>query len=466
MNIHPGLRTKVTLAYTLVFGVMLSGFALLVYRNTRDASIAKLDASIETYAGKIEAEVQEQTGERILPAPEEFHALSAGDIENPRFLLRALDGRTVLDDSVVAPVAPDVRQTLRRGRIVETMQIGGRLWRLYSGPVEVNDTVAYVVTVSASMTAVDSALGAMRLLFLIAIPAVLLLAAIAAWLITRAAFAPVTSMIATAGQISARNLGDRLALPRAHDEIRLLGETLNSMMGRIEKSFDAQRQFVADASHELRTPLTIMRSELEFMTTKGRRKGEAAELRAIAGEVDRLARMAENLLLLSRLDASPGALKLAPVRIDEVVVECVRVMSPLYRDRGISLDVRIDEATEISGDREGMERVLLNLLENSLKFTKRGGRVRVALGRDEEGDLPVHVNVEDTGCGIPPGDLPHIFRRFFRGESSRGEEGGSGLGLAIVDNLVRIHGGIIAVESERGKGTIMSIRLPLAQNPA
>jgi len=466
VNIHPGLRTKVTLAYTLAFGVMFAGFALLVYRNTRDASIAKLDASMETYAGKVEAEVQEQTGERIFPARGEFRALAPGSLESPRFILRALDGSTVLDDDTLGSVAPDVRTALQGGRVTGTARIGGRPFRLFSGPVEVNDTVAYVVTVAASMAAVESALGTMRLLFLFTIPGVLLLAALAAWLITRAAFAPVAAMIATAGRISARNLGDRLALPRARDEIRLLGETLNSMMERIERAFDAQRQFVADASHELRTPLTIIRSELEFMTTRGRRKGETAELRAIAGEVDRLAKMAENLLLLSRLDASPGALKLAPVRIDEVIVECVRVMAPLFRDRGIALDVRIDEAAEISGDREGMERVLLNLLENSLKFTKRGGRVRVSLGRESGGDLPVHVTVEDTGCGIAPGDLPHVFRRFFRGESSRGKEGGSGLGLAIVDHLVRLQGGIIAVESERGKGTAMSIRLPLAKNPA
>jgi len=462
VNIHPGLRTKVTLAYTLAFGVMFAGFALLVYRNTRDASIAKLDASMETYAGKIEAEVQEQKGERIFPAPEEFRALPTGGLENPRYLLRALDGRPVLDDSLLGPLAPPARDALRGSPTRETAQIDGGEWRLYSGPVEVSDTAAFLVSIGVPMTAIESTLGTLRVFFLFAVPAVLLLAALAAWFITRAAFAPVTSMIGTAARISARNLGDRLSLPHARDEIRLLGETLNGMIERIEKAFDAQRQFVADASHELRTPLTIIRSELEFLTKRRRGKKEDAELRAIAAEVERLAGMADNLMLLSRLDDSPGVLKREPLRVDEVIVECVRDMSSLYRERGVRLEVRINEAVEISGDREGMQRVLLNLLENSLKFTKRGGRVRVALGRDSGDDLPVHVTVEDTGCGIAPGDLPHVFRRFFRGEASRGKEGGSGLGLAIVDHLVRLQGGIIAVESERGRGTVMSIRLPQA----
>jgi len=462
VNARPGIRTRVTLAYTLVFGVIFSSFAWLVYRNTRDASIAKLDASLETYAGRIEAEVEEQTGERIFPAPQEFRDLSTGDLDGPRYILRAPDGSPVLDDSVLAPLAPEARAAARSGPSLMTVPIDGRESRLYSGPVEVSDTVAYLVTVAAPMTAVESTLGTMRVLFLFAVPAVLLLAALAAWLITRAAFAPLTSMIATAGRISARNLGDRLALPLARDEIRLLGETLNSMMDRIEKAFDAQRQFVADASHELRTPLTIIRSEIEFMSAKGRGRAKAADLRAIAAEVDRLAKMAENLLLLSRLEASPGALKREPIRLDEVIVECVRAMSPLYRDGGVALGVHIGEAVEISGDREGMQRVLLNLLENSLKFTPRGGRVRIALGKDPGGDLPVHVTVEDTGCGIAPADLPHVFRRFFRGESSRGREGGSGLGLAIVDHLVKLQGGMIALESEKGRGTVVSLRFPLA----
>ncbi|HTO93898.1 MAG TPA: HAMP domain-containing sensor histidine kinase [Bacteroidota bacterium] len=462
MNTLPGLRTKVALAYTLVFGVIFAAFAWLVYRNTREASIATLDASMETYAGKIEAEVQEQTGERIFPVAEEFRALPSGGLENPRYLLRTVAGRIVLDDSLIAPLAPPARDALRGSPMRETAQIDGGEWRLYSGTVEVSDTVTFLVSVAAPMTAVESALGTMRILFLFAVPAVLLLAALAAWLITRAAFAPVTAMIGTAARISARNLGDRIPLPRARDEIRLLGETLNSMIDRIEKAFDAQRRFVADASHELRTPLTIIRSELEFMTKRRRGRKEAAGLRAVAAEVDRLARMADNLLLLSRLDDAPGVLRREPLRVDEVIVECVRDMSSLYRKKGVRLDVHIDEAVEISGDREGMQRVLLNLLDNSLKFTKRGGRVRVALGRDARGDLPVHVTVEDTGCGIVPGDIPHVFRRFFRGESSRAMEGGSGLGLAIVDHLVRLQGGMIAVDSERGKGTVVSIRLPPA----
>jgi len=453
------IRFRVALAFTLAFGVIVAGFAFLVYGNSRDASVAKLDASILTYAGKIEAEVEEQSSERIFPAPAEFRSLPQGDLSGARFLLRSLDGRVVLHDTLLESVPPGTAAQRPEGTM-ETSSLGGENYRLYTGPVEVSDTPAYVVTVASPMAAVESGLQRLRILFLFAVPSLLVLAAIAAYLITRAAFAPVASMIAIARKTSAENLGARLELPRARDEVRLLGETLNGMMDRIEKAFIAQRQFIADASHEIRTPLTIIRSDLELLRKESRSASRSREIGRVVDEVDRLARMAENLLLLSRLDAAPGSLRRSPLRIDEVIVECVQSMNPLFRARGVSLRIHIGEAVEMEGDRDAMKRILLCLLENSLKFTKRGGRASVALRKEPGSDLPVLVTVQDTGCGIAPGDIPHIFSRFFRAGDTRGEGGGSGLGLAIVDHLVKLHRGMISLESEPGKGTTFALRFP------
>jgi two-component system OmpR family sensor kinase len=455
------IRSKVALAYTLVFGLIFAGFAFLVYRSSGDASLTRLDASIRTYAGRIEAEVQEQSSEHAFPVPAEFVGLPAGDLVGQHFLLRSLDGHPVIGDSLLegAPGALAAVVSNEQGHL-ETVMLGGEKYRVYSGPVELNDTVTFGLTVGASMAAVESSLKNLMILFLFSVPAVLLLAAVAAWFITRAAFSPVSSMITTARRFSADNLGARLMVPRTRDEIRLLGETLNGMMDRIESAFRAQRQFIADASHEIRTPLTIIRSDLELLRKRVRAGPNRKEIDAIVTEVDNLGKMAENLLLLSRLDAAPASLEKTTVRVDEVIVECVRTMTPLFRSKGVALRLRIGEAAEISGDREGLKRMVLNLLENSLKFTKRRGSVSVSLSAEPDNDLPLLVTVRDTGCGIAAADLPHIFGRFYRATETRGEGEGSGLGLAIVDHIVRLHGGRVALESEPGRGTTVTIRLP------
>jgi signal transduction histidine kinase len=365
----------------------------------------------------------------------------------------------MLDDSVLAGAVPLSARSVRgtEGTFV-IREIGGEKFRLYTGTVEVNDSAAFTLTVAALMAPVQDDLERLRLLFWLTVPAMLVIASIAAYLITRAAFLPVSSMIATARGISQDNLSSRLTLPDTRDEVRLLGETLNSMMDRIERAFDAQRQFIADASHELRTPLTIIRSDLELLQKKGRGSTKGREIAGIVAEVDRLSKMAGDLLLLSRLDAAPDSLRFEPVRIDEVIVECVQNIHPLFRAAGISLRVHIAEAVEMTGDRDGIKRILLCLLENSLKFTKRRGNVSVSLEKEPESELQVRVTVRDTGCGIAPGDLSRIFGRFFRAGDARPEGGGSGLGLAIVHRLVSLHKGSIAVESEPGRGTTVVLR--------
>ncbi|HUI65221.1 MAG TPA: HAMP domain-containing sensor histidine kinase [Bacteroidota bacterium] len=458
MTIRLSIRTKVTVAYTLVFGLMLCGFAFLVYRTIREAQRAELDAYLRTFAERLGAEVEEQYSEGAFPVISEFNAIGGEGLSRPHYLLRDLAGRTVIEDTLLEPMVGGAPiDTLP---VYREIQRGEADWRVLSNPVEVNDRITFAVTVSSSLDGVEAQLAMLRLLFLAVIPAGLVLAALAASLIARAAFAPVTSMIATANDISAENLQARLELPVARDEIRLLGETLNSMMTRIQRAFEAQRQFIADASHEIRTPLTVIRSNLEFLHRKLRRAEPQAALRDTVAELDRLSRMAENLLVLSRLENPDAVRERTAVRLDELIVECVHAMDPLFKSKGVRLDVHIGEAVEMPADREAIKCAMVNLLDNGLKFTRRRGRVSARLERDTSGELPVHVSVQDTGCGIAPADLPHIFTRFFRSSATRGETAGSGLGLAIVDEIVRMHRGMVAVESTPGHGTIISLHFP------
>ena len=458
MALRLSIRTKVTVAYTIVFGLMISAFAFLVYRTMREAQRAELDANLRTFAERLGAEVEEQYSEGAFPVISEFNAIGGDGLSRPHYLLRDLSGRPVIDDTLLEHVAGQSPiDTLPEYRDIA---LAATDWRVLSNPVEVNDRVMFVVIVSSSLEDVEAQLGMLRLLFLAVIPAGLVLAALAASLIARAAFAPVTSMIATANEISAENLQARLDLPVARDEIRMLGETLNSMMNRIQRAFEAQKQFVADASHEIRTPLTVLRSNLEYLQRKFRRAEPKAALRDAVAEVDRLSHMAENLLVLSRLESPSAGRDRTAVRLDEVMVECVHAMDPLFKSKGVRLDLHIGEAVEIPADREAIKCALVNLLENGLKFTRRRGRVSAHLEREASGELPILVTVQDTGCGIAPADLPHIFTRFFRSSATRGETAGSGLGLAIVDEIVRMHRGMVAVESTPGQGTTISLHFP------
>jgi signal transduction histidine kinase len=455
------IRGKMILAYTIVFGVMLVCFALLVYNTSREAEVSRLDAYLDTHAMRLASEVEEQWSEGSFPALPDFRALQPEGLVSTHFRLLALDGSVVLPDSLLASLQV---ATGRPGReempVLQTMDLQGSLYRVLTASVEVNDTIAYRVQVASSLSGVESNLGRLRFLFLCAIPVGLLIASLAAFFITRAVFSPVSAMIATAKRISADNLDARLALPAVRDEVRLLGETLNEMMQRISSAFQGQRQFIADASHEIRTPLTIIQSELEYLErrTAGERSKEG--LRLSLREVERLIKMTEGMLLLTKLDSIRLPLNLAPVRIDEILIECIQTVRAMFGRKRVRLTLHIQEAVEIPADGDRVKRVFLNLLDNALKYTRRGGTVSARLWQEEDSSLPVCVAIEDTGCGIAAKEIPLIFTRFYRADSTRAEGSGSGLGLAIAKSLVALHGGEITVRSKEGKGSVFTVRLP------
>jgi len=455
------IKAKIILAYTIVFGVMLVCFAILVYGTSRDAEVARLDAYLDTHSMKIGAEVEEQWSEGNFPALPDFRALQPEGLVSAHFRLLALDGSIIVPDTLLVSLrAPAGRPSPAEMPVYRTADIQGSLYRVLTAPVEVANTLAYRVQVVSSLSGVESNLGRLKLLFLCTIPVGLVIASLTAFLITRAAFSPVAAMIATAKRISADNLDARLSLPAIHDEVRLLGETLNGMMQRISSAFQSQRQFVADASHEIRTPLTIIRSELEYLErqTTGRRAKEG--LRLSLGEVDRLIRMTDGMLLLTRVDSSRLSLNLSPARIDEILIECIQTVHEVFRRKRVRLTLHIQEAVEIAADGDKVKRVFLNLLDNALKYTRRGGTVSARLWQEPDGSLPVCVAIEDTGCGIAAKEIPLIFTRFYRADNSRPEGSGSGLGLAIAKSLVAKHGGEITVRSEQGKGSVFTVRLP------
>ncbi|MCC7371043.1 MAG: HAMP domain-containing protein [Chloroflexi bacterium] len=288
---------------------------------------------------------------------------------------------------------------------------------------------------------------------------VLVVGGISVW-VARRALGPLEQVVQVTRTVAAGDLGARVRLTR-QDEVGELASAFDQMVSRLEAAFAAQRRLVSDAAHELRTPLNGLAGTLEIVQMALAREDMAqAErlLSSVESELDRLGRFVNDLLTLSRLDEDSGAVKLIPTPLEPVLRDVVRRARILAPDHEIA--TRLDAAATVLGDRDQLERVFINLLDNAVKYTPPGGHVEVTL---RQNGSDVLASVSDSGRGIEPDELPRIFDRFYRVDRARSRQaGGTGLGLAIVQAIVHAHHGQIDAESAIGQGTTVQVRLPSA----
>ncbi len=289
------------------------------------------------------------------------------------------------------------------------------------------------------------------------------------WFADRA-MRPVKTITRTARAISESDLSRRLNLG-GRDELAQLAGTFDDMLSRLQTAFDRQRRFVADASHELRTPLTIMNLEVGRVLS-GRRSSDDYQhaLQVVDLESTRMTRLVNDLMTLARMDAGQAILQWEDLDLSDVAVEAHERMSALAERRQISLDIGEMPELPVRGDRQYLIQMISNLIENGIKYSSPGQRVRIETGQSRDGQQPVaSLCVSDTGPGIPSDHLPRLFDRFYRVDQSRSrvaEEDvnsptGTGLGLSIVAWIVQVHGGKIRVESRLNEGTAFVVTLPL-----
>jgi len=282
------------------------------------------------------------------------------------------------------------------------------------------------------------------------------------WLAARS-FAPIQRLAATARKIKAGDLHQRVPVPPVRDEVQYLALTLNEMLDSLDQSFTRQRQFVADASHELRTPVAVIRTKAGIALLDPPQLDETvAALSEIRAETERLSLLLTDLLTLARGDEGQAQFEREVVPLDRLVETVAAATEGLARERGIMLEVQVPLPIIVMGDEARLIQVVMNLLENAIHYTNPGGRVRIELAQTS---TAVCLTVRDTGIGMAPEHLPHIFERFYRAAPVRRQTGGSGLGLSIVAWIVRSHGGSIAVESQVGRGSCFTVTLPLLLPP-
>ncbi|HMA35187.1 MAG TPA: HAMP domain-containing sensor histidine kinase [Chloroflexia bacterium] len=320
---------------------------------------------------------------------------------------------------------------------------------------------------SASLAAADSVLGQLRLYIALGVLAGTLAGILGGLALTRLVLRPLEHMVATAEAIATGDLSRRVRLPRGRNEVARLGHAFDDMVGRLAAILESQRRFVADASHELRTPLTSLEGLSELLLM-GADRGDPGVLqrtvRSIHSELSRLSRLVADLLTLSRLDSAVPAVR-ARVDAGMVLAAVAEQMAPLATARQVELQLESTPPAPLLVDADQLKQVVLNLVDNALRFTPAGGVVCLRATMDRAAGQ-VHIQVQDSGPGIPPADLPYIFDRFYRGDASRARiTGNSGLGLAIARALVEAHSGTIDAGSSPGQGACFTLTFPVAPAP-
>jgi len=319
----------------------------------------------------------------------------------------------------------------------------------------------YLIEVGGLLAGSERLLHRLLITLLLGLPVVLGVVIAGGYMLTKRALRPVLTMMQAAQKITMSKLSRRLPEVESDDEIAHLATVLNQMIARLDESFQNTTRFTADASHELRTPLTIIHGELETMLLN--RKVEPDLRNALASlleEVDRLVQIVEGLFALSRLDSGEARTERARLDLAKLAQTTAEQMCLLAEEKHIDLVYETSEAVEVEGDRARLKQVVVNLLDNAIKYTPEKGRISLAVRAQNGSAL---LEVADTGAGIPEEALPHLFERFYRADEVRSREiGGAGLGLSIVSSICTAHGGSVTATNTPPRGCRFTVELPLA----
>ena len=458
------VRIRLTLWYAGVLALSLIAFALVIYYAAGNIFHEHQDESLRSTAQTVASAYVEELAEA--------HSLSrAGEvvlseITFPNRYVQLIDstGKPLaasanLAGSTIAIPAPVLADARARGFSHAT--VNGL--RVTVVPLSTNQDLGYAA-VAEPLSVVEAGLRELRRDLFAGVLLVLLLASAGGYFLARKSLAPVASMNSQTQRISAENLSARLDVTNSRDELGRLATTINDLLARLENSFKEQQRFIADASHELRTPLAVLRGETEVALGKTRTVDEYQQsLSLIQDEAEQLSRIVEDLFILARQPINTrAALSKERVSLNDAVRDCARAAQVLATQKGVRLKLENDStAIALNGNQELIRRLILNLLDNAVKYTPAGGEISLALAR-ENGNA--EIVVRDTGIGIPESAQPRVFDRFYRVDKARARAmGGAGLGLSIAQWIVEVHGGEISVSSAPGRGSTFTILLPLTQ---
>lgn len=497
------VRFRLTLWYVGVLALVLLAFSVGVYALLARSLSERLDgglrASLEAMASTFARDLVEEETEAAVETPtgEETEADEGTQLEGVTKDKEEIEKEAALS-TVEELNSPDQAIAIfdAQGRLLVERAARGDLharWpafdftsdesiRLFTLPgdqgdkrdgvriavrrVQADTTGApYLIVVAQSLRANAEELKLLRRIFYFAVPIALTLAGLGGFFLARKALAPVAAMSERARRISAENLEERLPVANARDELGRLAAAFNELLARLNASFDQQRQFMADASHELRTPLSVMHTTAEVTLEQPRRtESEYRDaLKMMDTQVRRLSRIVEDMFTLARADAGRRPLHPSDFYLDELISETTQAARMLAARKEVSVEVATEEDVPFRGDEGLLRQMLLNLLDNAIRYTPAGGRVRVGL---TQLDSICEISIADSGTGVPAEAQAHIFERFYRADESRARaeaagEGGAGLGLAIARWIAEAHDGRLELSRSDDSGSFFVASLPI-----
>jgi heavy metal sensor kinase len=454
------LRVRLTLFYLLLLAGTLAAFSAGVYLALRESLFSSLDDSIETRLELVSALLASQGGIDAAGVD-----IPGDPVEGEEFVrIFGENGENVLDNThpdYRPPVDEEaVRAALAGSTTRRSAEAGGVTLRTVTAPVRSEGKVVGAIEVGMSEDDAQETLGRLLLIIAVLYPAALIVAGGGGFVLAGRALRPIGDVTEAARRITAEDLGRRLDLDLPDDEVGRLARTFDEMIARLDAAFQRQRQFTADASHELRTPLTAIKGEAEVALQRDRSPDDYRDtLRRVNGEVDRMIRLLGSLLTLARADAAQVPVNREPVDIEGLASEAIAQVRPAAGEKGIALNAH-GGAVTISADRGLLLQLLLNLLDNAARATPAGGSIDITWQASADG---ASISVADSGPGIPPEHLAHVFERFYRADPARSrEQGGAGLGLAICKWIAETHGGTISAKNGPEGGAIFIVSLPRA----
>ncbi len=482
------VRVRLTFWYTTVLALVLILVAAVTYliysRNSRQRTDSDLVELSDAFVTTLQAELKDQQGPESLKTAG-IEAILEHRFRDHIFIVLDSSGKPVVSSWDLPAAVPldkftlvqaveeissprSVQESSRPGSVFISLRGGRDGYRGFSRKISLDDQLCAVIALQSLHTR-EEMLQDIRTTFAWTIPLALLLASAGGYFLARKSLAPVVAMSRQAGHIGAANLHERLAVQNERDELGHLAQSFNSLLDRLSESFERQRRFMADASHELRTPVAILRGEAEVALSQQARSLEEyrESLGVLHHEAERLTHIVEDLFTLTRADAGQYPLQPRDFYLDELISECVHSARTLALAKKISLNFEGASESPVRADESLLRRMILNLLDNAIKYTPEGGRVTVTCRRAADEYV---LSITDTGGGIPADLQPRIFERFFRADKARSRSendgGGAGLGLSISRWIAEAHHGRLELTRSDSGGSTFTAYVPARALPS
>lgn len=447
------IRTKIVLWYTILLMILLGIFIPYVYYALSQSMYRNEEAIIRADVAQAVSMIEIE--DNSIKLKESGYAMISGTYLS----IYDSGGKTLFDNSHHTWIN-SIKPLYSKLQIVNHSD--GQ-WLLYDQPIYNDTQVISWVRAMRSLKPVNDTLHALRVLMLVALPVYIIVIILGSLFIAGKALSPINHITKTAQAIGQSNLSKRLNMNKIEDEVGRLAATFDEMLDRLEAAFKREKQFTSDASHELRTPIAIISAHAEESLRGNKNPMDYEEsMEIILRESKKMGQIVSQLLMLTRGDAGKYKSEIENINLSVILRDVVEDMRDFADKSGVALYSAIVSNLSIEADQTLITRMLINLIDNSIKYSQKGGWVKVSLSAENSF---ARITVEDNGIGISQNDLPHIFERFYRADKVR-TRNGTGLGLSIVKWIVELHDGSIHVTSEKDSGTAFDIRLRTSKSKA